>query len=85
MNLHKFRQVRPSVKVPEVTNADYIAHLTSLKEKKSHTAVFTAIGTVAACLLVLVAVIIWSAIGKNVRVGREMMIEQDIQGENVNE
>ena len=69
MNLHKFRQVKPSIKTPEVTNADYIAHLTSLKEKKSHTAVFTAIGTVAACLLMLVAVIIWSAIGKNVRDG----------------
>ncbi len=72
MNLHKFRQVKPSIKTPEVKSPDYIKHLNSLGEKRSHTALFAAIGTVAACIILIAAVIIWSAIGKNIRDGEHI-------------
>jgi len=72
VNLEKFRQIKPSINTPDVKNPDYVDSLNALGQRRSHTALFASVGTVAACILIIAAVIIWSAIGKSIRDGENI-------------
>ena len=67
MNLDKFKGVTTTVTPPEVKNQKYVDRLAELYPKKSGRRILPMLGTIAAALIVTVAVTLWALIGRGVR------------------
>lgn len=67
MNFEKYKDITVRLYTPEIKNKAYVETLGALKPRPDHRKTLSVIGTVAAVVILLVAVTVWASIGNSIR------------------